>query len=132
MASNNKHTREYRIHYADNDGVVSQSFGGNVETAKSYFFTDDALTMWTETSDQIQWAITADGNGIKVTNAHENQNKKGDAWTTRKNSLSDANNFLQPNAHQTFSESDGTASDYPDAKNRNRYWKMTTSDDHLF
>ena len=132
MASNNKYTREYRIHYADNDGVVSQSFGGDVETAKSYFFTDDALTMWADTSDQIQWAITADGNGIKVTNAHENQNKKGDTYASTVTALSDANKFLQPNAHQTFSESDGTASDDPDAKNRNRYWKMTTSDDHLF
>ncbi len=120
----NKATRIYKIYLTDDDSVVSQSFGGNVETAKSFFFTDDALTCWNDNSTQISWAITDDGNGIKVTNAFgtkgaANQDPAQDwaaLWTSTKNTLQSADNWIKSEP----------------AAGEGKVWKMTTSTDHLF
>ena len=66
----NKITKEYRLYKTDGASsivVVTQSFGGNVETAKSTFLTDDALTNNDTNGTQLEYAITADGNGLKMT-----------------------------------------------------------------
>ena len=122
----NKTTREYRIHFAENNAVVSQSFGGNVETAKSFFFTDSALTCWNDNSTQIQWAITSDGNGIKVTNGFGTKGSGtpeaddwAETWPSTKNTLQGASNWFKSTA---VAPDDGAQ----------KKLVMTTSSDHLF
>jgi len=120
----NKSTREYKIYKGFDNSVVSQSFGGNVETAKNHFFTDEALACWNNNSTQIEWAITSDGNGIKVTNAFgtkgsSDQDAASDwaaTWTSTKNSLLAANNWIKSSA----------------LNDNTYYWKMDTSEEHLF
>jgi hypothetical protein len=129
----NKTTREYKIHWNDDDSVVTQSFGGNVETAKSFFFTDDALTCWNNNSTNLQWAITSDGNGLKVTHdfgtkGSSDQAESGDwaaTWTSTKNSLISANNWIKSSA---FAYADKAG----DGVQKAKYWKATDSSDHLF
>jgi len=129
----NKATRIYKIYYADDDSVISQNFSGNLTTAKTFFFTDDALACWDNHSTQISWAITDDGNGIKVTNAFgtkgpANQDPAQDwaaLWTAQKNSLVSANNWIKQYAVSGEYNKDIVAG-------RDLKWMMTTSTDHLF
>ena len=122
----NKATREYKIYKVSDNSVVSQSFGGNVETAKNHFFTDAALACWNDNSTQIEWAITSDGNGIKVTHTFGTKGSSDQAetsdwaatWTSTKNSLLAANNWIKSSA---LTDSDWAYT-----------WKMNTSEEHLF
>ena len=99
--------------------VITQSFGGNVETAKAHFFHADALTNNNTNGTQLDYAITADGNGIKFTIAFGT--KGGDiaqaddwanTWLTTKNSLMAANKWIKP----VFGQ----------------YWKAVDATPHLF
>ena len=101
------------------DEVIAQSFGGNIETAKSHFFHPDALTNNDTNGTQLDYAITADGNGIKFTIAFGT--KGGDiaqaddwanTWLTTKNSLMAANKWIKP----VFGQ----------------YWKAVDATPHLF
>ena len=124
----NKLTKEIKYHLnkpdpADgdpaNDSVVTQSFGGNIETAKSHFFHADALTNMDTNGTQLDYAITADGNGIKFTIAFGTKGA-GTAeaddwaatWTTTKDSLLAANKYVNVRADQ--------------------YWRSTDATPHLF
>lgn len=126
----NKISREVKIYTVEGlgsispaDTVVTQNFGGNVETAKSYFFTDDALNCFNTNATQLAWAITDDGNGIKFTIAFgvpkdPNQTPWADAWSTTKQSLQTAKNWVKTSAYEYKSEP--------------MHWKSTATDSHLF
>jgi len=120
----NKQTKEIKYHYGENwrgigGGIITQSFGGNVETAKAHFFHADALTNNNTNGTQLDYAITADGNGIKFTIAFGT--KGGDiaqaddwanTWLTTKNSLMAADKWIKP----VFGQ----------------YWKAVDATPHLF
>ncbi len=128
----NKITREFKYHhynvYADDDDagadpeyvpeytgeeydspVVTQCFGGNIETAKSHFFHADALTCNDTNGTQLEYAITADGNGIKFTIAFGTKGT-GTAeaddwaaiWTTTKDTLISADKWINVRADQRW------------------------------
>ena len=92
--------------------VCPQAFGGNVETAKAYFFHADALTSNDTNGTQLEYAITADGNGIKFTIAFGTKGTAGiaesddwaDTWTTTKATLITANKWVLPIAEENWSE----------------------------
>jgi hypothetical protein len=116
----NKQSREIKIYNGVDNSVVAQSFGGNVETAKSFFFTADALNCFNTNATQLAWAITDDGNGIKFTIAfgipkNSNSTPWAEAWRTTKESLQTANNWINASA-----VSDST------------HWKSESVDSHLF
>ena len=116
----NKVSKEVKIMQKSDNTVVTQSFGGNVETAKNFFFTADALNCFNTNATQLSWAITDDGNGIKFTIAFgvpkdPNQTPWADAYKNTKQSLQDANNWIKSTA---ISES--------------TYWKSESVDSHLF
>ncbi len=83
--------------------VCPQSFSGNIETAKAYFFHADALTNNDTNGTQIEYAITADGNGIKFTIAF---GTKGDGtadgqdwasiWHSTKDTLVSGDKWVKP------------------------------------
>ena len=108
----NKITKEYRFYKSDKDTpekdadaivVVTQSFSGNVETAKSTFLTADALTNNDTNGTQLEYAITADGNGLKMSIAFGTKGTAGiaeaddwaDIWSTTKATLIAANNHTK-------------------------------------
>ena len=96
--------------------VCPQAFGGNVETAKAYFFHADALTSNDTNGTQLEYAITADGNGIKFTIAFGtkgNHDIAEDAdwaglWTTTKDSLIGADKWVKPVTEQYWTAVDAT------------------------
>jgi len=97
------------------DEVIAQSFGGNIETAKSHFFHPDALTNNDTNGTQLDYAITADGNGIKFTIAFGTKGAGtaqaddwADKWLTTKNSLMTADKWIKPVANQYWTSEDAT------------------------
>ena len=120
----NKMTKEIKYYHAPTpadavqptDGdVVTQSFGGNVETAKAYFFHADALTNNDTNGTQLDYAITADGNGIKFTIAFGTKGAGtaeaddwAGTWATTKDSLVAANKYVNVRAEQRWLASDAT------------------------
>ena len=120
----NKITKEIKYYHdnADpdaeepvNNSVVTQSFSGNVETAKSYFLHADALTSNDTNATQIDYAITADGNGLKFTIAFGTKGAgtaEGDdwagTWATTKDSLVGANKYVNVRANQYWTAADAT------------------------
>jgi hypothetical protein len=116
----NKQTKEIRFYTGDEpEAVVTQSFGGNVETAKAHFFHADGLTNNDTNGTQLDYAITADGNGIKFTIAFGTKGAGtaqaddwADKWTTTKDSLVAADKWIKPVADQ--------------------YWKSVDATPHLF
>ena len=102
----NKITKEIKFykHLADSsEEVLAQSFSGNVETAKAYFLHADALTNNDTNGTQLEYAITADGNGLKFTIAFGTKGTAGiaesddwtDIWTTTKASLTAAGKWFK-------------------------------------
>tara|TARA_B100001971_G_scaffold54187_1_gene49311 strand:+ start:2527 stop:2958 length:432 start_codon:yes stop_codon:yes gene_type:complete len=84
----------------ENSSVIYQKFGGNVETAKSLFLTDAALTSMNDNATELDWAITDDNNGLKFTIAFGTKSDHtatswADAWSTEKSSLQDANGYFK-------------------------------------
>ena len=121
----NKMTKEIKYYHAptpadavqpDTGDVVTQSFGGNVETAKAYFFHADALTNNDTNGTQLDYAITADGNGIKFTIAFGTKGTAGIAegddwaglWVSTKDSLIAANKYVNIRAEQYWTAADAT------------------------
>ena len=98
------------------DEVIAQSFGGNIETAKSHFFHPDALTNNDTNGTQLDYAITADGNGIKFTIAFGTKGTAGiaesddwaDTWSTTKDTLVSADKWIKPVADQFWTSVDAT------------------------
>ena len=71
----NKLSKDYKLVRIDRasgnliepNEILAQSFGGNIETAKDYFLTSDAKACFEAHGTQVQYAITADGNGLAWT-----------------------------------------------------------------
>ena len=135
----NKQTKEirfYKILEDSSDTVVTQSFSGNVETAKSTMFHADALTNNDTNGTQLEYAITADGNGIKFTIAFGTKGA-GTAqaddwaatWRTTKDSLVAADKWIKATTY-TRTEKDENDNDvdvtYP------VIWKSIDATPHLF
>ena len=111
----NKQTKELRYYKTADDGgarvVVTQSFSGNVETAKAHFLTADALANNDTNATQLDYGITADGNGLKFTIAFGTKGA-GTAeaddwaatWTTTKDSLVSADKWINKIAKENFRE----------------------------
>jgi hypothetical protein len=106
----NKITKEIRFykHLADSsEEVLAQSFSGNVETAKAYFLHADALTNNDTNGTQLEYAITADGNGLKFTIAFGTKGTAGiaesddwaDIWATTKDTLTAADKWFKPTTY---------------------------------
>ena len=125
----NKQTKEiryYELLTADpTEEVVTQSFSGNVETAKAHFFHADALTCNDTNATQLDYAITADGNGIKFTIAFGTKGAGtaeaddwSDTWTTTKATSIAADKWVKP----------VTAS----GEGKDLYWKAVDATPHLF
>ena len=62
--------RTHILSQIDDGSTALQNFA-DVDAAKSYFFTTDALSVWETNCTNLQWALVADGNGdntkLKVT-----------------------------------------------------------------
>ena len=124
----NKLTKEYRFY--DTDGVITQSFAGNVETAKAHFLTADALTNNDTNGTQLEYAITADGNGLKFTIAFGTKGSGtaesddwADTWTTTKAALIAANNYVKIPVHTAENDKDPFVQ---------WTWKAVDATPHLF
>ena len=64
------HNKVTKIMYQKNlvaDDIVSQSFSGNLTTAKDFFLTAEAQALNDAKATQLSYAITDDGNGLKFT-----------------------------------------------------------------
>ena len=124
----NKQTKEIRYyeHLTDStEQVITQSFSGNVETAKAHFFHADALTCNDTNGTQLDYAITADGNGIKFTIAFGTKGAGtaeaddwSDTWTTTKASLVAADKWIKPIAAA--------------GEGRDLVWRAVDATPHLF
>ena len=121
----NKITKEIRFYTVnadratpegdDSEAVITQSFGGNVETAKAHFFHADGLTNNDTNGTQLDYAITADGNGIKFTIAFGTKGAGtaqaddwADKWLTTKDTLVSADKWIKPVANQRWKSVDAT------------------------
>ena len=113
----NKITKEIRqyetlMHEDSTSEIVCpQSFGGNVETAKAYFFHADALTNNDTNGTQIEYAITGEGNGFKFTIAFGTKGAGtaeaddwADTWKTTKDTLVSADKWVNKIAEENFRE----------------------------
>ena len=136
----NKITKEIRFYKRledSSDEVIAQSFSGNVETAKSTMLHADALTNNDTNGTQLEYAITADGNGIKFTIAFGTKGTPeiaesddwADTWTTTKDSLVAADKWIKATTY-TRTEKDENDDDvdvtYP------VIWKSIDATPHLF
>ena len=130
----NKQTKEIRF-YDESEAVVTQSFGGNVETAKAHFFHADGLTNNDTNGTQLDYAITADGNGIKFTIAFGTKGTAGiaesddwaDKWTTTKDSLIAADKWIKATTYTGEKDHEDDADvTYP------AIWKSIDATPHLF
>jgi len=90
------------------DGSTTLTEFADVAAAKSFFFTDDALTCMDETCTVLLWALENDGNGkktrLKTTFAFGTKGNsdiaEADDWAaqynTRQTALRNANNWTKP------------------------------------
>ena len=125
----NKQTFEIKLSNTENNTVVTQSFGGNVDTAKNYFLTTDAINNINDCGTQVSWAITSDGNGIKYTIAFgikrdADATQWAEIFKSTQTALQDANNFVKSSLLTTKTYNGQT---YPEFK-----WAQTSTDSHLF
>ena len=122
------------LSFADGDTVAystfltkSQSFSGNLTTAKNTFLTSDAQACINDNGTQVQFAITSDGNGLKWTVAFgvPASTDEADSWAKKykdtKKTLSDGNNWIQSG----LLVQDGSSTDYTTVD-------IADDSDHLF
>jgi hypothetical protein len=132
-----KEIRFYKLLEDSSDEVIAQSFSGNVETAKSTMLHADALTCNDTNGTQLDYAITADGNGIKFTIAFGTKGTAGiaeaddwaDTWTTTKATLVAADKWIKATTyiHTDKDENDDDVDvAYP------VIWKSIDATPHLF
>jgi len=89
------------------DGSTALTVFADTDTAKSHFFTAEALAVWDECCTTLQWALLADGNGdntkLKVTfdfgtkgtpNIAEADDWSGQ-YNSRKTALIDSNGWFK-------------------------------------
>ena len=99
--------KQTKIISQKDDGSTALTVFANTDAAKTFFFTDDALTVMDECCTILQWALVADGNGdntkLKTTFAFGTKGNAdiaaGDDWAeqynTRKTALKDAANWCK-------------------------------------
>lgn len=112
--------------------VISQNFSGNLETAKNFFLTAEALACINDNGTQVQFAITSDGNGLKWTvafgiKADPSEKPWAEKFTETKDALISANGWaksdlLVANTRVPGSGPGGGA----------KGWFVEDSSDHLF
>ena len=118
----NKITKEIRFYKRledSSDEVIAQSFSGNVETAKTTMLHADALTNNDTNATQVEYAITADGNGLKFTIAFGTKGA-GTAeaddwaatWATTKDSLIAADKWFKTSTYINGQDDDGEDKTY--------------------
>ena len=130
---------------SSNDDVyqktIAQSFSGNVETAKSFFLHAKALTCFDTCATQIQWALTDDGNGLKVTAAFGMKDPTpdsgdagwGEIFKKEKDALLSANEWFNMTNVVSSTTSEGVGEDVWDTFAQGRKGiRATESSDHLF
>ena len=116
--------------------ILAQNFGGNIETAKDYFLTSDAKACFEAHGTQVQYAITADGNGLAWTIAFGTKGAgtaEGDdhaaKWTETKDALIAANNWIAGDQD----DAQNTGVKFAEWNGGNPYtWLATNSAGHLF
>jgi len=112
-------------HQADSSwDIISQSFSGNLTTAKNFFLTAEAQACINDNGTQVQFAITDDGNGLKWTVAFgipEDSAQKpwAEKYRETKESLSGSNGWFKSSL---------LSDDMPNPTNI----KIVDSDSHLF
>ena len=95
---------------------VTQSFSGNLTTAKNFFLTAEAQAVNDTNGTQLEYAITADGNGIKFTIAFGTKGTSdidpdddwAALWATTKDSLVGADKWVKPVTEQYWEAVDAT------------------------
>jgi len=114
----NKQTKTYK-QLRDPSSQVHTVFA-DLDQAKSYFFTDDALTIFDECCTQISWALIADeygdNTGLKVTYAFGTKGSPtqsaADDWAeqfkTRQQALIDSNTFFRATTSNNLEYNDST------------------------
>ena len=131
----------YLKEYKDGQSTASnveQNFGGNVETAKSYFLTDEALACINDNATNVQYAITADGNGLKWTiDFGIPNNNEADSWAKKykdtKKTLTDNNGWVKQEIQQNMDGSSVADWTSPWSDSTvNTYWSAEDDSDHLF
>ena len=118
-------------HQADSSwDVVSQSFSGNLTTAKNFFLTAEAQACINDNGTQVQFAITGDGNGLKWTVAFgtvADASTKSCAtkFTETKDALISGNGWAKSalTSDWVLEEGGGTGA---------KQWFIEDSSDHLF
>ena len=111
--------------------VISQSFSGNLATAKDFFLTAEAQACINDNGTQVQFAITGDGNGLKWTVAFGTvTNPATKSWATKftetKDALTSGNGWAK-----SALVTDWVIDD--DAGNTGaKQWFVEDSSDHLF
>jgi len=57
------HNKQTKIISQEDDGSTTLTVFANVDAAKTFFFTDEALAVLDETCTILEWALVNDGNG---------------------------------------------------------------------
>ena len=101
------HNKQTKIISQVDDGSTALTTFANVNAAKAFFFTDDALTVMDECCTVLLWELKADGNGdntqLKTTFAFGTKGTAGisaaDDWSgqynSRKTTLLNAGNWCK-------------------------------------
>ena len=118
-------------HQADSSwDIISQSFSGNLTTAKNFFLTAEAQACINDNGTQVQFAITGDGNGLKWTVAFGTvADASTKSWATKftetKDALISGNGWAKSalTSDWVLEEGGGTGA---------KQWFIEDSSDHLF
>ena len=104
------HNKQTKIISQVDDGSTALTTFANVNEAKAFIFTDEALTVMDECCTVLEWALQADGNGdntqLKTTFAFGTKGDpdiaEADDWAaqynTRKTTLVNANGWTKVSA----------------------------------
>ena len=119
-------------HQADSSwDVVSQSFSGNLTTAKNFFLTAEAQACINDNGTQVQFAITGDGNGLKWTVAFGTvTNPATKSWAVKFNETKDA--LVSGNGWAKSALVTDQVLDEDNGDTGAKSWFIETSSDHLF
>ena len=110
------YTKQTKIISQVDDGSTTWTIFADVAAAKTFYFTDDALTVMDECCTILEWALVADDNGdntkLKTTFAFGTKGNsdiaEADDWAgqynSRKSALIDSNEWTKANC--TFASSD--------------------------
>jgi len=116
FGTHNKQTKI--ISQSNYDGSTALTTFANVNAAKAFIFTNDALTVMDECCTVLEWALVADDNGdntkLKTTFAFGTKGTsdiaEADDWASqynsRKTTLLNANNWIKDSGNKfTFTDS---------------------------